>query len=135
MPGPIQTGGVHHFRLTVSDVNRACAFYTGVLGFRKVMDLQPGAFLTDGTIGLGIGPSPDPGRRGKGDRFDENRVGLDHMSFGVASRQALEEAVKVLDAHGVEHSEIRDLGEPFGICILVFRDPDNIQRELTAPSK
>ena len=135
MADHIATSSVHHFRLTVSDVDRACTFYTGVLGFRKVMDLQPGAFLTNGTIGLGIGPSPDPDRRGKGDRFDENRVGLDHMSFGVASRQALEDAVKVLDKHGVPHSEIRDLGEAFAIYILVFRDPDNIQLELSAPHK
>ena len=78
MADHIATSNVHHFRLTVSDVDRACAFYTSVLGFRKVMDLQPGAFLTNGTIGLGIGPSPDPDRRGQGDRFDENRVGLDH---------------------------------------------------------
>ena len=133
MADHIPTSSVHHFRLTVSDVDRACAFYTGVLGFRKVMDLQPGAFLTNGTIGLGIGPSPDPARRGKGDRFDENRVGMDHMSFGVASRQALEEAVRVLDKHAVPHSEIRDLGDAFGIFILVFRDPDNIQLEFSAP--
>ena len=132
MADHIPTSSVHHFRLTVSDVDRACAFYTGVLGFRKLMDLQPGAFLSNGTIGLGIGPSPDPARR-TDDRFDENRVGLDHMSFSVASRQALEEAVKVLDKHGVPHSEIRDLGDAFGIYILVFRDPDNIQLELTAP--
>ena len=133
MADHIPTGSVHHFRLTVSDVDRTCAFYTSVLGFRKLMDLQPGAFLTNGMIGLGLGPSPDPDRRGKGDRFDENRVGLDHMSFGVASRQALEDAVRVLDQHGVHHSEIRDLGEAFGIYILVFRDPDNIQLELSAP--
>ena len=30
----IPTAGVHHFRLTVSDVDRACAFYTDVLGFK-----------------------------------------------------------------------------------------------------
>ena len=41
--------------------------------------------------------------------------------------------MKVLDKHGVQHSEIRDLGEAFGIYILVFRDPDNIQLELSAP--
>ena len=133
MADHIPTGSVHHFRLTVSDVDRACAFYTKVLGFQKVMDLNPGAFLANGTTGLGLGPSPDAARRGQGDRFDENRVGMDHMSFGVASRQALEDAVRVLDKHGIAHSEIRDLGEAFKIYILVFRDPDNIQLELSAP--
>ena len=133
MANHIPTGPVHHFRFTVSDVDRACDFYTKVLGFKKLMDLNPGAFLTNGTIGLGIGPSPDTTRRGRGDRFDENRIGLDHLSFGVASRQALEDAVRVLDTYNVSHSDIRDLGPAFGIHILVFRDPDNIQLELSAP--
>lgn len=129
----IATQGVHHFRLTVSDVDRAVAFYSDVLGFKKLMDLNPGAFLSNGKVGLGIGPHPFPERAIRDDRFDENRVGLDHMSFEVASRAALDAAVRVLDRHGVAHSEIRDLGEAFGICILVFRDPDNVQLELSGP--
>jgi glyoxylase I family protein len=133
MADSIPTGGVHHFRLTVSDVDRSVAFYTRVLGFRKLMDLNPGAFLSNGAIGLGIGPFPEPTRAIPGDRFDENRIGLDHMSFAVLSRKVLEEAVGVLDKRGIAHSEVRDLGEAFGIAILIFRDPDNIQLELSAP--
>jgi glyoxylase I family protein len=133
MADSIPTGGVHHFRLTVSDVNRSVAFYTGVLGFRKLMDLNPGAFLSNGVIGLGIGPHPEPARALRNDRFDENRIGLDHMSFAVSSRSILDDAVAVLDRRGVPHSEVRDLGEAFGIAILIFRDPDNIQLELSAP--
>jgi glyoxylase I family protein len=133
MADQIVAQGVHHFRLTVSNVDRAVSFYTGVLGFKKLMDLNPGAFLSNGSVGLGIGPHPFPDRALKGDRFDENRIGLDHLSFTVASRAALDEAVRVLDRHGVAHSEVRDLGEAFGICILVFRDPDNVQLELSGP--
>jgi glyoxylase I family protein len=133
MPDSIPTASVHHFRLTVSDVDRSVAFYTGVLNFRKLVDLNPGAFLSNGAVGLGIGPFPFPPRAIKGDRFDENRIGLDHMSFAVPSRKALDDAVGVLDAHGIAHSEVKDLGEAFGIAILVFRDPDNVQLELTAP--
>jgi hypothetical protein len=51
----------------------------------------------------------------------------------LLSRAALDDAVRVLDTHGVAHSEIRDLGETFGICILVFRDPDNVQLEVSGP--
>ena len=47
MAQQIVTGGVHHFRLTVTDVDRAVKFYTEVLGFKKLMDLNPGAFLRD----------------------------------------------------------------------------------------
>ena len=133
MATSIPTEGVHHFRLTVTDVERAVTFYTSVLGFKKLMDLNPGAFLSNGAVGLGIGPFPEPARALKNDRFDENRVGLDHMSFTVSSRKTLEDAVRVLDQRGIAHSEIRDLGEAFGIAILIFRDPDNIQLELSAP--
>jgi len=129
----IATQGVHHFRLTVTDVDRSVTFYTRVLGFTKLMDLSPGAFLSNGKVGLGIGPHPQPERAIKADRFDENRVGLDHMSFEVSSRAALDDAVRVLDRHAVPHSEIRDLGEAFGICILIFRDPDNVQLEVSGP--
>lgn len=135
MANQVTTGAVHHFRLTVGDVDRSRAFYTGVLGFKVVMELNPGVFLSNGTIGLGLGPPPDPSRAIKGDRFDENRVGLDHLSFGVASREDLEEAVRVFDKHGVPHGEIKDLGPAFAMYIVAFRDPNNIQLELTAPHK
>jgi glyoxylase I family protein len=68
----------------------------------------------------------------KTDRFDEDRVGLDHLSFNVESRSALNEAIKVLDQNNVPHGEVRELAG-FGICVLPFRDPDNIQLELTSP--
>jgi hypothetical protein len=103
-----------------------------LLGFKKLMELNPGAFLSNGSVGLGIGPFPDPARAIKDDRFSENRVGLDHMSFAMPTRKMLEDAVRLLDARGVPHSEVRDLGEAFGIAILIFRDPDNIQLELSA---
>jgi glyoxylase I family protein len=129
----IPAKGVHHFRLTVSNVDRSVAFYTEVLGFKKLMDLNPGAFLSNGEVGLGIGPHHDPARAIKGDRFDENRIGLDHLSLAVSSHADLEQAVRLLDRQGVPHSEIRDLGSAFGIYILIFRDPDNVQLELSAP--
>ena len=47
----IAAKGVHHFRLTVSNVDRSVAFYTEVLGFKKLMDLNPGAFLSNGAVG------------------------------------------------------------------------------------
>ena len=81
---------------------------------------------------LALGPAPDPGRVQAGDRFDENRIGLDHFSFGVSDHAELERAVGILDANGVDHGEIVNLA-PFGIDVLMFRDPDNSQVEITAP--
>jgi glyoxylase I family protein len=132
MPTPIATGPVHHLRLTVSDVARSRAFYTDIVGFQFVTDLPSGVFLSNGAVGLGLGPSPDPSRAPASDRFDEARIGLDHLSFSVASRDELERARQLLDERGMPHGEVTDLGDAFGMYILAFRDPDNIQLELTA---
>jgi catechol 2,3-dioxygenase-like lactoylglutathione lyase family enzyme len=65
------------------------------------------------------------------DRFDSDRVGLDHVGFTVASRSDLEQAVQRLDDKGIPHGEVRDL-PGFGIAILSFGDPDGVHLELTA---
>jgi len=36
-------------------------------------------------------------------------------------------------ASHVSHGEIEDLGDGMGICVMAFRDPDNIKIELTSP--
>jgi len=67
-----------------------------------------------------------------GDRFDPDRVGLDHLSFGVPTREDLKQAARLFDERGVRHGEITRLPS-FGIDVLAFEDPDGIQLELTAP--
>ena len=142
MAGQIPTGGIHHLRLTVTDVARSREFYTGLLGFDIAVDSPPpddptaqdvypvlfgGLVMVRGSLLLGLRPVAPPG-----DRFDEDRVGLDHLSFSVASRAELDEAVRLFEERGVPHGEIKPL-PGFGIFVLPFRDPDNIQVELTAP--
>jgi glyoxylase I family protein len=126
-------GVVHHVRLTVADVQRAYEFYTGLLGFQMAMELPPGVLLSNGHVVLGLFPAPDASRALSGDRFDENRVGLDHLSFSVGSRDDLDHAIRLFDEHGAPHGEIKDLGPGLAVYVLAFRDPDNIQLELTAP--
>ena len=128
----INTGTVHHITLTVSDVARSQAFYTDLLGFEHLTDFGPRALLSNGSLILALTPPPDPAQAIADDRFNENRFGLDHVSFSVGSRVDLEAAVALLDEHNVPHGEIVDLA-PFQIYVLAFRDPDNIQIELTAP--
>jgi catechol 2,3-dioxygenase-like lactoylglutathione lyase family enzyme len=88
--------------------------------------------LSNGQVILAVAEAPDPARAIQSDQFDENRVGLDHISFSVGSRDDLERAVRAFDGRGIPHGEIKDLGG-LGILVLAFRDPDNIQLELTAP--
>lgn len=128
----------HHIRLTVTDIERSRAFYDELFGLPVAFELPDDAdeatraalwFLFGGVIYqfggslLGLRPVAD-------DRFDEDRVGLDHLSFGVGSLADLEGAVQVLEARGVGHSGIKDVGMA---NLLEFRDPDNIALELWAP--
>ncbi len=132
MSTEITTSGVHHIRLIVTDPIRSRDFYTSLLNFKVAAELPPGFVLTNGNILLGITPPWDASQAIGNDHFSPNRVGLDHLSFGVANRAELNKAAALLEERGVEHGEVRDL-PPFGITILSFNDPDGIQLELTAP--
>ena len=142
MAGQIELGTIHHLRLTVTDIARSREFYTSLLGFTVAVEapasddpesdpsypvLWGGVVMAKGNYLLGLRPVA-----AKGDQFDENRVGLDHLSFSLENRAALDEAIRVLDERGVPRGEVRELTS-FGICVLSFRDPDNIQLELTSP--
>ena len=133
MAEQLQIGPVHHFKLTVVDPAQSRDFYTELLGFQVVGEFGPVILVSNRNVMIGLSPAPDPAQAIANDRFDENRVGLDHLSFSVESRAALERALCIFDERGVEHGEIMDLGEAFGICVLMFRDPDNIQLELASP--
>jgi len=128
----IPTGAVNHITLTVTDRDRARDFYTSVLGFQFLMEFGPKYLLSNGSVILALNLSPDPARAISDDRFDENRVGLDHVSFNVGSHEVLEQAAQLFDERGIPRGEIKDLGD-LGIYVMAFRDPDNMQLELTAP--
>jgi glyoxylase I family protein len=128
----ISTGTINHLALTVTNKDRARDFYTNVLGFQFITDFGPKYLLTNGQVILALAEAPDPNRAISSDQFDENRVGLDHVSFSVGSRSDLENALQEFDRMVISHGEIKDLAG-LGILVLAFRDPDNIQLELTAP--
>jgi glyoxylase I family protein len=123
-------GPVHHFAFRVTSLGRSIEFYQDICGFQVVAELPEVVILSNGALILGL--------RGQqhaesDDRFDEFRVGLDHISFAAGSRDELERAVQILDRYSVPHGPIEDQGPDLGLYILAFRDPDNIQLELTAP--
>lgn len=139
----IETTGLHHVRLTVTDLARSRAFYEQVLGFEVAAE-SPGdpsdaavrqdpdqlyggvVYQTNGIL-FGLRPVASAG-----DSFDSERTGLDHLSFAVASRADLDAAAAALQDKGVTHGEVRELAG-FGIAILSFSDPDGVHLELTAP--
>ncbi|TGD84009.1 VOC family protein [Mycolicibacterium sp. CH28] len=134
---PIATTAIAHVRLTVTDIERSRQFYDSVFGWPVYAELPQDAdeatrerlsFLFGGVIYnlgaalLGLRPV------GTGS-FDEDRVGLDHVAFPLPGRAELEEAAAHLDALGIPHEPVKDIGASY---ILEFRDPDNIALELTA---
>jgi glyoxylase I family protein len=135
----IPVSGFAHVRLTVTDVTRSRAFYDALFGWDVAFELPSDAdaktrealsFLFGGVIysfpgGLfGLRPVA-PGT----DTFSEDRVGLDHLSLSVPSREHLDAAATTLDQLGVIHEAVKDLGD---FAILEFRDPDGIALELFA---
>ncbi len=139
---PVAVADFAHVRLTVTDIDRSRAFYEAVFGFDVAFEAPADdadqatkeqlAFLYGGVVYsfggglLGLRPVA-PG----GDRHDEDRVGLDHLSFAVAARTDLDAAVGVLDELDIPHEGIKDIGAG---QILEFRDPDNVALELFAPA-
>ncbi|VEG39395.1 glyoxalase/bleomycin resistance protein/dioxygenase [Mycolicibacterium flavescens] len=136
----ITTTSVAHIRLTVTDIERSREFYEAVFGWSVYIELPEGAdvatrqalsFLYGGVIydlgGVLVGLRPAAVGT---DTFDENRPGLDHVAFRLTNKSELDSAESHLDALGIAHEPIKDIGPMY---ILEFRDPDNIALELTAP--
>jgi glyoxylase I family protein len=119
--------GAHHAALTVSDLQRSVVWYEDLLGMSPVFgeDTDEVSFkVMAHPCGWFLGLREYHGK--PKDRFDEFRCGLDHLAFGVASREELDEWVQVLEAKGVTFSPVTDTA--IG-SVVTFRDPDNIQLE------
>ena len=134
----ITTNSIAHIRLTVTDIERSRRFYESVFGWPINVEVPADAddatrerlaFLFGGVI-YNVGDSRIGLRPGAADRFDEDRVGLDHLALQVADKDELDAAASHLDSLGVAHEPIKDIGVMY---ILEFRDPDNIALELVAP--
>ena len=120
--------GISHIDLTVLDCERAADWWQDVMGFTLVHRTSGETFETRSLVhpsGVAVTVMTHDGTPELG-AFDERRVGLDHLAFRVADRDELQRWVSHLDAKGVTHSGIIDIG--YGPT-LVFRDPDNVQLE------
>ncbi|GAC1403265.1 MAG: hypothetical protein NVSMB65_20060 [Chloroflexota bacterium] len=123
----LQTNGLSHVAIRVTDLARATQFYTQTLGFTQVLATADLVLVNaNGTL-LGLRGGATAG--GGGERFDPYRVGLDHLALAVADAAALEGMKSQLDAagvpnNGVEHDHLT------GGTYISFYDPDGIAWEL-----
>ena len=128
-PNPIDPGVViGHVHLKVADLERALAFYCGVLGFEVTARIPGAAFISAGGyhhhIGLNTwesrGGSPPP----------RGTTGLYHVAILYPTRAALADALHRLRAAGIpldgasDHgvSEALYLHDPDGNGIELYRD-------------
>lgn len=122
---------IHHVALTVTDIDRSVAWYKEVLGLAELMKEdhpEGGGHATvlgkpDFSMCVGLHTHS----ANKSEPCEETRTGLDHVSFGVASRADLDTWAEHFERLGVPQSPVNDQGS---YAVLVFRDPDNIQLEL-----
>lgn len=122
--------GVDHASLSVTDLDRSERFYTNVLGLLRLADFgtvrvllhRPTAFV------LALVRHDEA----YGDPFSELRTGLDHLGFGVTSREELVAWEHRLEMLGVKYTPIRDM--EFG-AHLNFRDPDDIALEFSTSNE
>lgn len=122
IPAATRIGHVH---LKVADIDRALAFYQGVLGFDLMVRLDQAAFLSAGGyhhhIALNTwesaGATPPP----------RNTTGLFHLAILYPSRADLAKAVQRVLDHGIKLDGASDHGVSEAIYL---RDPDENGVEL-----
>jgi catechol 2,3-dioxygenase len=116
---------IGHVHLKVADLDRALAFYEGLLGFEVQMRTAWGAFLSAGgyhhhlALNTYYSEGSDPAPR--------ETAGLHHFAVRYPTRTALEDAVRTLVDAGVPVWQAGDHGYSLAVY---FRDPDDNGVEL-----
>jgi catechol 2,3-dioxygenase-like lactoylglutathione lyase family enzyme len=123
----METSGLNHIIMTIKDIRRSQAFYGDLLGF-ATQNIADGFFLVTGGVAIFFFPSNHPL---PDDRFNEFRIGLDHLSFNAPSEAALQSLAEQLTSAGVETKGVETYHT--GNRYIAFRDPDNIQLEYWLP--
>ena len=126
-PGPIAPGvRIGHVHLKVADIERAMAFYCGVLGFElKVRLGADAAFIASGDYHHHIGLNTWESRGGKPPA--PGTTGLYHTAILYPTRPLLADALRRVMAAGIELDGASDHGVSEA---LYLRDPDQNGVEL-----
>lgn len=126
---PVEPTGIHHITVRVRDIERTASFFHETFGFNVDDSMSDRRrFQVGGTrivVKQALPGTPED------DRFSEFRIGVDHISIGVESRDELARCVDALRSAGVETQGIQAVPE-LGAMLVAFRDPDNIQWEFFA---
>ena len=116
---------IGHVHLKVADLERALAFYCGVLGFELTQRRQGAAFISAGGYHHHIGLNTWESRGGKPPA--PGTVGLYHLAILYPTRAELADALRRLIAAGIQLDGASDHGVSEA---LYLRDPDDNGVEL-----
>jgi glyoxylase I family protein len=124
--------GFSHAQLVVRDVAVSAPWYCSVLGLEQFVEgtisSGPYAGLRHPTARFVIGmqtATPEQAR-------ELRATAIDHLSFAVSNRAALDEMRADLLARGVEIGEVFEEATSYNARI---RDPDGLVLELSAPKR
>jgi len=120
---PFNVRKLGHVVLKVKDLQRAVAFYTGVLGFR-VSDVYPDTMMKGGMVFLRCNTDHHCLALVGGAKEDASARELHHLAFEVATLEEVLRAREHLRKHNVKVDF--DGRRRAGCQVAVeFRDPDN----------
>jgi catechol 2,3-dioxygenase-like lactoylglutathione lyase family enzyme len=125
--------GIHHVDLVVSSLERSLPFYRELLaplGYTRAGEVvgERGEtiwYLGGAGVALGLREARTPGV------FDRYRLGLHHVAFEAASREAVDERHGWLLEHGAEIESPPDEYDYLpGYYAVFFYDPDGLKLEI-----
>jgi glyoxylase I family protein len=123
----INTPGVHHIALRVTDLERAKRFYVQTLGFAPLLEVDNLFIFAAGSTAVAVrGPDPKTPLR---DVFNPFRVGLDHLALACQNESELDRVASALNQAGVENTGVKT-DDVLGKKYIAFKDPERIQWEL-----
>jgi catechol 2,3-dioxygenase-like lactoylglutathione lyase family enzyme len=127
----IEVNGMAHVILTVSQWDKAHAFYSQLLpflGMKKVYDGNNFLYHVGGRTAVGIQRAA---AEHAAERFVQNRVGLHHLCLRARTREDVDKAAaKVREIGGViDRGPLEGSWAP-GYYYFVFEDPDGIRLEV-----
>ncbi len=127
----IEVNGLAHVILTVSQWEKARAFYAELLpfmGMKKVYDGNNFLYHVGGRTAVGIQRcAPEH----EGQRFVANRIGLHHACLRARTREDVDKVAAKLREMGafIDRGPVEGGWAP-GYYYIVFEDPDGIRLEV-----
>ena len=127
----MEINGMAHVILTAGDFKKSTAFYREflpLLGMMLVMDNDDMLYGVGARTALGVRP---PSTDHKGEKFEQERVGLHHLCFRAKDRESVDEAHEWLKARGATIVRAPEEGHwAPGYYSILFEDPDGVRLEI-----